>query len=97
MIGEVSPGLILILGALVIPLLRGRLRSAYVLMLPVLAFAHLLALPHGELGQVQLFDLPLTTLRVDRLSLLFGYIFLIAARQRRLERQLRRLRERLSL
>ena len=79
MIGEVSPGLILILGALIIPLLRGRLRSAYMLMLPVLAFAHLLALPHGELGQVQLFDLPLTTLRVDRLSLLFGYIFLIAA------------------
>ena len=79
MIGEVSPGLILILGALIIPLLRGRLRSAYLLMLPVLAFAHLLALPHGELGQVQLFDLPLTTLRVDRLSLLFGYIFLIAA------------------
>ena len=79
MIGEVSPGLILILGALIIPLLRGRLRSAYMLMLPVLAFAHLLALPHGELGKVQLFDLPLTTLRVDRLSLLFGYIFLIAA------------------
>ena len=79
MIGEISPGLILILGALIIPLLRGRLRSAYMLMLPVLAFAHLLALPHGELGQVKLFDLPLTTLRVDRLSLLFGYIFLIAA------------------
>ena len=79
MIGEVSPGLILILGALIVPLLRGRLRSAYMLMLPVLAFAHLLALPHGELGQVELFDLALTTLRVDRLSLLFGYIFLIAA------------------
>jgi multicomponent Na+:H+ antiporter subunit D len=79
MIGEVSPGLFLILGALIIPLLRGRLRAAYMLMLPVLAFAHMLALPHGELGQVQLFDLPLTTLRVDRLSLLFGYIFLIAA------------------
>jgi multicomponent Na+:H+ antiporter subunit D len=78
MTGEVSPGLILILGALLIPLLRGRLRSAYMLMLPVLAFAHLLALPHGELGHVQLFGLPLTTLRVDKLSLLFGYIFLIA-------------------
>jgi multicomponent Na+:H+ antiporter subunit D len=79
MIGDVSPGLILILGALIIPLFRGRLRSAYMLMLPVAAFAHLLALPHGELGQVQLFDLPLTTLRVDKLSLLFGYVFLIAA------------------
>ena len=49
------------------------------LMLPVLAFAHLLLLPHGDLGQVTLFDLALTTTRVDRLSLLFGYVFLIAA------------------
>jgi multicomponent Na+:H+ antiporter subunit D len=79
MVGELSPGLILILGALIIPLFRGRLRSAYMLMLPVAAFAHLLALPHGELGQAQLFDLSLITLRVDKLSLLFGYIFLIAA------------------
>ncbi|NJO35117.1 MAG: Na(+)/H(+) antiporter subunit D [Rhodospirillales bacterium] len=79
MTGEVSPGLILILGALPVPLLRGRLRNAYMLLLPVLAFAYLLVLPHGELGQVRLFDIPLVTARVDRLSLLFGYVFLLAA------------------
>ena len=79
MTGEASPGLILILGALVVPLIRGRVRSAYMLMLPMLAFAYLLTLPHGELGQVRLFDLPLIMTRVDRLSLLFGYIFLVAA------------------
>ena len=32
----------------------------------------------GELGQIQLFDVTLITLRVDKLSLVFGYIFLIA-------------------
>jgi multicomponent Na+:H+ antiporter subunit D len=75
---EVSPGLILILGALPVPLLRGWMRAGYLLALPVVAFAYVLTLSHGEWGQVELFDLTLTTLRVDRLSLLFAYIFLIA-------------------
>jgi multicomponent Na+:H+ antiporter subunit D len=79
MIGELSPGLILIVGGLLIPLLKPGLRGPFTLMLPVIAFAYLLTLPHGELGQVRLFGLPLVTLRVDRLSLLFGYIFLLAA------------------
>jgi multicomponent Na+:H+ antiporter subunit D len=78
MISDVSPGLILILGALLVPLLSGPLRAMYMLALPIAAFAHLLTLPHGEFGQLQLIDLPLVTLRVDKLSLLFGYVFLIA-------------------
>ena len=79
MIGELSPGLILILGALLVPLLKGYARGAYMLALPVIAFVHLLSLPEGNLGVVELSGLTLTTLRVDRLSLLFGYVFLIAA------------------
>lgn len=79
MIGEVSPGLILILGAVLVPLLRGRLRAAYMLALPVLAFVHLLNLPYGDLGQINVLGLPLVTLRIDRLSTIFGYIFLIAS------------------
>ena len=78
MIGEFSPGLVLILGALLVPLLRGRARGAYMLALPIVAFTHILGLTHGAFGQVQLLDLTLVTLRVDKLSLLFGYIFLIA-------------------
>jgi multicomponent Na+:H+ antiporter subunit D len=79
MIGEVSPGLILILGALLVPLLKGVVRSTYMLTLPVLAFAQLVALPYGDLGQFSVLGLPLVTLRVDRLSTIFGYIFLIAS------------------
>jgi multicomponent Na+:H+ antiporter subunit D len=79
MIGEFSPGLILIAGGLLIPLLRPVLRGPFALLLPVIAFVYLLTLPHGEFGQIRLFDLPLVTVRVDRLSLLFGYIFLLAA------------------
>ena len=75
---KLSPGLILIGGALLVPLLRGWVRGIYLLALPVVAFAHLLALPYGEMGQVHLLDLTLITLRVDKLSLLFGYVFLLA-------------------
>jgi multicomponent Na+:H+ antiporter subunit D len=78
MIAELSPGLILIAGALLVPLLRGWVRGVYMLALPVVAFAYLLTLPHGEMGQVHLLNLTLTTLRVDKLSLLFGYVFLLA-------------------
>ena len=79
MIGEVSPGLILILGALLVPLLKGVVRSAYMLALPALAFAQLVSLPYGDLGQISVLGLPLVTLRIDRLSTIFGYIFLIAS------------------
>lgn len=79
MIGELNAGLILILGALLVPLLPGRLRAVYMLALPVVAFLHLLALPDGAFGQMQLLDLQLTTMRVDGLSRFFAYGFLVAA------------------
>ena len=70
---------ILIFGAALVPLLRGVIRSAYMLLLPVTAFAWLLGLPHGEFGQVELLGQTLVLMRVDRLSLMFGYVFLIAS------------------
>jgi multicomponent Na+:H+ antiporter subunit D len=76
---ELSPGLVLIFGAALVPFLRGHVRSAYMLALPVAAFALTLALPGGAHGQFELFDLTLTTLRVDGFSLIFAYVFLIAA------------------
>jgi multicomponent Na+:H+ antiporter subunit D len=79
MTGEFSPGLILIIGALLVPLLPGRLRGLYLLALPLIAFGHLLTLPYGEFGHVEFLGLKLITLRVDKLSVLFGYVFLIAA------------------
>jgi len=75
---EINPGLLIIIGALLVPVLPGIWRSIYMVALPVLVFLYLLGLPHGELGQFQLFDMTLTTLRVDKLSLVFGYIFLLA-------------------
>lgn len=79
MTGEFPPGLILIAGGLLVPLLRGHLRAAFMLALPVIAFIYMIGLPHGEFGKIQLFDLTLTTMRLDPLSQMFGYVFLLAA------------------
>lgn len=78
MIADFPAGLILILGAALVPFLRGGVRAAYMLLLPVVSFAWLLALPYGEFSHFELFGQTLTAMRVDRLSLLFGYVFLIA-------------------
>ena len=72
MIAEFSPGLILIVGGLVAPLFPARVRPFLMVFLPLVAFAYLLTLSHGEFGQLQMMGLSLVTLRVDKLSLLFG-------------------------
>ncbi|MCH9765622.1 MAG: Na(+)/H(+) antiporter subunit D, partial [Alphaproteobacteria bacterium] len=78
MIAEISPGLIVIAGALLVPFLRGALRSAWTLLVPILAFAHLLGLPAGATGTLHVMGLDLVTVRNDGLSWMFGVIFLIA-------------------
>jgi len=76
---EFPAALILILGALAVPFLRGRVRAAWMLLLPALAFAQLMALPPGEYARAGFLGETLVLMRVDRLSLAFGYIFTIAA------------------
>jgi multicomponent Na+:H+ antiporter subunit D len=70
--------LILILGAALVPLLRGAARGAYMLLLPVAAFVWLLSVPLGAHGQLELLGQTLVLMRVDKLSLLFAYVFLLA-------------------
>lgn len=79
MTGDFPVALILIFGAALIPLFRGMARGAYMLLLPLAAFAYLLTVPHGLHGQVELLGQTMVLMRVDKLSLLFGYIFLLAA------------------
>ena len=76
---EFPPGLILVLGALVIPFLRGKVRNLFMIILPVFGLLGLLAMEDGYVFTINILGLELTPVRVDRLSLLFGYIFHIAA------------------
>ncbi|MFT5440108.1 MAG: multicomponent Na+:H+ antiporter subunit D [Alphaproteobacteria bacterium] len=76
---DFPPGLILILGALLVPLLRGQLRNAYMLALPLVGIWGLMQIAPGAHFQFELFGQTLTPVRIDSLSLVFGYIFHIAA------------------
>ena len=76
------PGLVMLLGALLVPFLKGGVRNAWLLLLPVAGFAHLVMLPDGSFGHYGFFgfgDEELTFVRIDALSRIFGYIFHIAA------------------
>jgi multicomponent Na+:H+ antiporter subunit D len=77
MIEPVPPALIFILGAFLIPLLKGRLKSAYMLLLPVLCFLDLLYMPAGRYWVVPFLNYELILGRVDKLSMAFGYVFVL--------------------
>jgi multicomponent Na+:H+ antiporter subunit D len=78
---SLPPGLILILGALLIPLARGRVRAFWLLALPLLSLAHwaaLFGLPPGDYLSLGFFDYQLVLARVDKLSLVFALVFHLA-------------------
>lgn len=77
MINSIPPAAIFIIGALFIPILKGKIKSAYMLLLPVLAFYILVTIPEGKHWVIRLLDYDLIFGRIDRLSLVFGYIFSI--------------------
>ncbi len=79
MIVDFPPGLLLIIGAVLIPFIKGNLRQVYMLALPVLGILQLTLLDAGSFGTIAMFGFELTHVRVDKLSLIFGYIFYVAA------------------
>ncbi len=81
---SLAPGLILCLGGLLIPLLKGNVQRALALALPVFSFANLVGwgftgIETGISHQFEVMGYTLVMARVDKLSLIFGYIFHIAA------------------
>jgi multicomponent Na+:H+ antiporter subunit D len=70
----VHPALILILGGALLPLVPERLRKAYLVLIPTLAFLRSAALGSGTFGEVDFLQWKLVFGRVDRLSMVFGYI-----------------------
>jgi multicomponent Na+:H+ antiporter subunit D len=78
-LSSLPPGTILVVGALLLVLLRGRLQKAWLVALPLISAAHLLSLETGLQTQIELFGYQLTLIRIDKLSLVWGYIFHIAA------------------
>jgi len=75
---ELNPGLLLIVGGVLLPLLRPGLRLVWMLALPVLGAYLLWHAPEGNHMPFEAFGVPLELYRVDSLSRIFGYIFLLA-------------------
>ncbi len=78
MTGEFPTALLLIIGGLVLPFFKGIWQKIWALTIPIIAFVHLLQFTHGLHGEISFLNFTLVTMRVDKLSLLFGYIFLLA-------------------
>ena len=78
-IEALPPGLLLILGALLLPLLRGKAREAITLLLPVAVLAYIWNLPEGILLQFEFLGLNVEPVEIDSLSRLFATIFAIMA------------------
>jgi len=76
---EIPPFVLYFAAGVLVPFLRGRIRAALILMVPVLGGLSLLGLDHGSFGQAPFLGYTLTLVRVDKLSLLFGYLFNLAA------------------
>ena len=75
----VHPGLVLILGAWVLPFLKGRLKRTAMLILPAAALAACVRMSPGTYGEVSFLGQELVFGRVDELSLVFSYVFSLMA------------------
>jgi len=79
MISSFPPFVLFFVAALLLPFLRGYLRNALLLAVPIVGGLGLIGLDAGSSWQISLFGYELEPYRVDKLSLLFGYLFHLAA------------------
>ena len=75
MTNTVPPAVIFIIGALLVPFFKGRWKNALLLFIPIIGFYNLIHIPLGTHWTVGFLDYQLVFGKVDKLSLIFGYIF----------------------
>ena len=79
MTASLPPFAVFFAGALLVALAPVRLQKVLLLLIPVVAGLQLAGLTEGHVLAIQMIGFELVPYRVDRLSLLFGYIFTLAA------------------
>jgi multicomponent Na+:H+ antiporter subunit D len=79
MIADLPPFAVFFIGALLVALAPARLQKVLLLLVPVIAGLQLLYMPQDHVTALPVMGYELVPYRVDRLSLLFGYIFTLAA------------------
>jgi multicomponent Na+:H+ antiporter subunit D len=75
---SLPPFALIFVGGLLVAVTRGHLRRTLLLLVPVIGAANLMGIDEGTSWQVTLLGYTLTPFEVDRLSLLFGYLFHLA-------------------
>lgn len=76
---EIPPFIPFFIGALIAAFTRGTLRGALMVAVPIISALHLWMVPEGIHLQFAFLDYQLIPYRVDKLSMMFGYVFHIAA------------------
>ena len=76
---SVIPFLPLMLGALAALFLRGWIRNIIMLAAPIVGALNLMGLEHGVFWSMEFMGYALEPVKVDKLSLMFGYLFHLAA------------------
>ena len=71
------PSVWFIFGALAIPFLRGKAQRGYLLLIPALAVATVFSMSPGTYWTYTFLGTPLTFGAVDKLSVVFGWVFTI--------------------
>jgi len=79
MINWFPPAAIFILGVFLVPFMWGRIRQAYLLLIPTIAFIDLLYMSEGTNYIFNFLGHEIILGRVDKLSMAFGYVFVIMA------------------
>ena len=79
MIFSLTPGLTYLLAGLISFFLKGRLSKLFILFIPIFTFFQLLALDATDSFSISFLMSNLEFLRVDSLSLVFGYVFVISS------------------
>ena len=79
MIRTVPPAAIFLIGSIFVPILKGKSKKAYLLFLPVLSFINMIYISHGKQWFINYMDYNIPFGNVDKLGLVFGYIFHIMA------------------
>tara|TARA_B100001964_G_scaffold19457_1_gene19820 strand:- start:405 stop:1988 length:1584 start_codon:yes stop_codon:yes gene_type:complete len=74
---SIPPAAIFILGACLIPFLKGKEKQTALLLIPVIAFLDILYMSEGTYWVVPFMDYDITFGKVDKLSIIFGYMFTI--------------------
>jgi len=79
LMGSYPPALILIVGAMLVPILKGRFRQWFVMLLPLVTFFYIWQLDPSTTLEVSFLDQTLNLLRPDKWSKVFGYVFTLSS------------------